>query len=205
MITHDIQRFSMHLAAMYANLAKPILDVILYNYQLAQNVGAEGLVILTVLIQSSSALRMFTALLASLNVDLHPVRALTPSFGTYTAQSAALAGTLRRGHSRLVEFAEEVAFLGGEETERTLLEKEFFALVQHEEKVMEKRWWYACAEEGIIKWLWGSFGVCNVFFFQSGRITHWIVFLKLAVCAIPVFFKLPGALNVDLGGRTEGL
>jgi ATP-binding cassette subfamily D (ALD) long-chain fatty acid import protein len=57
MITADIQRFSTHLAAIYANLAKPILDVILYNYQLSQNVGAEGLVILTILVQCSAALR----------------------------------------------------------------------------------------------------------------------------------------------------
>lgn len=57
MITHDIQRFSTHLAAIYANVAKPVLDVILYNYQLSQNVGAEGLVLLTVLVQASAALR----------------------------------------------------------------------------------------------------------------------------------------------------
>ncbi|KIO02384.1 hypothetical protein M404DRAFT_147834 [Pisolithus tinctorius Marx 270] len=168
MITYDIQRFSAHLAAIYANFAKPTLDVILYNYQLAQNVGAEGLVILTVLIQTSSAL----------------LRVLSPSFGTYTAQSAALAGNLRHGHSRLVEFAEEIAFFGGQETERELLEREYITLVRHEEEVMNKRWWYACAEEGIIKWLWGSFG--------------------LIICAIPVFFKFPGAAHVDLGGRTEG-
>ena len=55
-MTVDIQRFSNHLAAIYANLAKPILDVILYNYQLSQNVGAEGLVLVTALIQGSGAL-----------------------------------------------------------------------------------------------------------------------------------------------------
>lgn len=57
MITHDIQRFSTHLAAIYSNLAKPVLDVILYNYQLSQNVGAEGLVVLTILVQSTAVLR----------------------------------------------------------------------------------------------------------------------------------------------------
>lgn len=60
MITTDIQRFSAHLAAMYSNLAKPVLDVILYNYQLSQNVGAEGLIILTALVQLSAMLRKFT-------------------------------------------------------------------------------------------------------------------------------------------------
>lgn len=57
MITNDIQKFSVHLAAIYSNLAKPVLDVILYNYQLSQNVGAEGLLGLTILVQSTAALR----------------------------------------------------------------------------------------------------------------------------------------------------
>ena len=161
MITHDIQRFSAHLAAIYANLAKPILDVILYNYQLSQNIGAEGLVLLTVLIQSSSALctcSLFSKVTPELT-HAAVVRAVTPSFGTYTAQSAALAGSLRHAHSRLAEFSEEVAFFGGEEAEKEIIEKEYMTLVRHEEKVMARRWWHGCAEEGIVKWLWGSFGV----------------------------------------------
>lgn len=56
MLTVDIQRFSNHLAAVYSNLAKPILDVAIYNYQLSRNVGMEGLVLITVLIQTSAAL-----------------------------------------------------------------------------------------------------------------------------------------------------
>lgn len=60
MITNDIQKFSVHLAAIYSNLAKPVLDVILYNYQLSQNVGAEGLLGLTILVQTTAALRELT-------------------------------------------------------------------------------------------------------------------------------------------------
>lgn len=91
MITHDIQRFATHLAAIYSNLAKPILDVILYNYQLSRNVGAEGLVLLTILVQSSAALRrsiffVDTLLLTRLGACI--VKALTPSFGAYAAISA---------------------------------------------------------------------------------------------------------------------
>ncbi|KAF5356115.1 hypothetical protein D9756_004051 [Leucocoprinus leucothites] len=167
MITHDIQRFSTHLAAIYSNLAKPVLDVILYNYQLSQNVGAEGLVGLTIAVQSTAIL----------------LRYLTPPLGAYTALSAQLAGSLRHTHSRLVEFAEEIAFMGGERTERLLVEREYAAVLKHENKVLERRWWFGCVEEGIIKWLWGSFG--------------------LVLCGIPVFFKLPGTKPVDLGGRTE--
>ncbi len=63
MITHDINKFSIHLASIYSNLAKPVLDVILYNYQLSQNVGAEGLLVLTVLVQSTAALRSYSILI----------------------------------------------------------------------------------------------------------------------------------------------
>lgn len=110
---------------------------------------------------------------------------MTPPFGRYTALSASLAGSLRHSHSRLAEFAEEIAFLGGEETEKMLVEREYAGVVKHENAVLSRRWWFGCVEEGIIKWLWGSFG--------------------LVVCAIPVFFKLPGSSSVDLGGRTESM
>lgn len=87
------------------------------------------------------------------------VRYMTPPFGMYTALSAEMAGSLRHTHSRLVEFAEEVAFMRGEHTEKMLIEREYAASVAHENHVLQRRWWFGCVEEGIIKWLWGSFGV----------------------------------------------
>src|ERR1700689_5172845 len=88
---------------------------------------------------------------------------MTPHFGQYTALSASLTGSLRHTHSRLVEFAEEIAFFGGEETEKMLVEREYAGLVMHENRVLVRRWWHGCVEEGIVKWLCGSFGVSGVF------------------------------------------
>ncbi|KAG9110757.1 hypothetical protein FRC07_008153, partial [Ceratobasidium sp. 392] len=167
MITTDIQRFSAHLAAMYSNLAKPVLDVILYNYQLSRNVGAEGLILLTALVQLSAVL----------------LKSLTPPFGQYAATEAALTGSLRATHSRLLEHSEEIAFFGGAEAEKMLVERDYFALVKHINFVLRRRLWHGVVEEGIVKWMWGCFGLC--------------------ICAIPVFFKLPGTGKNDLGGRTE--
>ncbi len=165
MITHDIQKFSNNLAAIYANLAKPVLDVILYNYQLSQNVGAEGLILLTVLVQLSAALRKHLYIVLGFPnsyLRVYAVRKLTPPFGAYTSMSAQLLGALRHTHSRLVEFAEEIAFFGGEETEKILVEREYAGLVMHENRVLFRRWWHGCVEEGIVKWLWGSFGVSEI-------------------------------------------
>ncbi|KAF9514886.1 hypothetical protein BS47DRAFT_1372211 [Hydnum rufescens UP504] len=169
LITVDLQRFSSHLAEIYSNLAKPLLDVLLYNYSLSRNVGVEGMVLLTLLVQGSATLLRF----------------LTPPFGKYAAQEAALTGSLRHSHSRLVDASEEVAFYGGEETEKYLIERDYHGLVKHINRLLRMRLWHGIVEEGIIKWLWGAFG--------------------LGICAIPVFFKIPGVAGAnDLGGRTEG-
>lgn len=69
---------------------------------------------------------------------------MTPPFGMYTATSAELAGSLRHTHSRLVEFAEEVAFLRGEETEKMMLEREYSSVIKHENRVLNRRWWFGC-------------------------------------------------------------
>ena len=40
-----------------------------------------------------------------------------------------------------------------------LIEREYAGIVKHENTVLRARWWHGCLEEGIVKWLWGSFGV----------------------------------------------
>lgn len=79
------------------------------------------------------------------------VRAATPPFGDYTAQEAELTGSLRHSHSRLVEASEEIAFYGGEETEKYLIERDYFSLIKHINRTLRMRVWHGIAEEGIIK------------------------------------------------------
>lgn len=60
----------------------------LYNYQLSRNVGAESLVLLTILVQTSATLREFSICFPSScehSLILSSVRAITPPFGAYTA------------------------------------------------------------------------------------------------------------------------
>jgi len=168
MIVVDVNRFSNSLAEIYSNIAKPILDVVLLNYQLSRNVGAESLIVLTVLVQGTAAL----------------LRALTPAFGRHAAEEARLEGEFRFGHSRLIENAEEIAFYNGQEVEKNIIERAYFSLTHHINRVYGLRFQYSLAEDFVVKWLWGALG--------------------LGVCAVPVFLKLPGT-GSDFGGRTQGL
>jgi ATP-binding cassette, subfamily D (ALD), peroxisomal long-chain fatty acid import protein len=79
------------------------------------------------------------------------VRYLTPPFGAYAAKEAALTGVFRQSHSRLTEYAEEIAFLGGEQTEKILIERDYYGLAKHISRVMKIRIWHGVVEEGIIK------------------------------------------------------
>jgi hypothetical protein len=66
-----------------------------------------------------------------------------------------------------------------------VIERGYFALIKHVNSVLRVRVWHSMAEEGVIKWVWGSLGLC--------------------ICAIPVFAgEMLGMKAGDLGTRTEG-
>lgn len=86
LITNDVAKFCEKLANLYSNLTKPILDTLLFNYQLMYNVGGEGVFALNFIV----------------NISGMVLRALTPPFGRYIAEEAKLEGEFRFIHSRYV-------------------------------------------------------------------------------------------------------
>lgn len=57
----DTQKFCASLSELYSNLAKPILDVFIYNWQLSQNVGGDSLFGVSIILQLSAwVLRKWT-------------------------------------------------------------------------------------------------------------------------------------------------
>ena len=158
LITVDVAKFSNSLAEMYSNLAKPTLDVILYSFQLSRNVGGEALILMTILVNGSALL----------------LRKLTPPFGQYAATEQQLEGEFRFYHSRLIENAEEVAFYRGQKYEQNVIERAYFSLIKHVNRIYRIRIGHGMMEEGIIKWLWGSIGVSFPSFF-FGKLKRLIV------------------------------
>jgi ATP-binding cassette, subfamily D (ALD), peroxisomal long-chain fatty acid import protein len=167
LITVDISRFSNSLAELYSNLAKPILDMVVYNYSLSKSVGGEGLFMMSLLVQISA------------NV----MRALTPPFGKYVADEARLEGEFRFQHTRLIDYSEEVALYHGQEAEKDTLDKGYFTLIKHVNRILRRRFYHGFMEDFIIKYFWGALG--------------------LVLCSVPVFFKVPGQALKNMGERTE--
>ncbi|RHZ52038.1 ATP-binding cassette long-chain fatty acid transporter PXA2 [Aspergillus thermomutatus] len=167
LITVDVSRFSDSLAELYSNLAKPVLDMVIYNYSLSKSVGGEGLFIMSLLVQLSA------------NV----MRALTPPFGKYVADEARLEGEFRFLHSRLIDYSEEVALYHGQEAEKDTLDKGYFTLIKHVNRILRRRLYHGFMEDFVIKYFWGALG--------------------LILCSMPVFFRIPGQITQTMGDRTE--
>ena len=167
LITVDISRFSNSLAELYSNLAKPILDMAIYNYSLSKSVGGEGLFMMSLLVQISA------------NV----MRALTPPFGKYVADEARLEGEFRFQHTRLIDYSEEIALYQGQEAEKDTLDKGYFTLIKHVNRILRRRFYHGFMEDFVIKYFWGALG--------------------LILCSVPVFFKVPGQTLKNMGDRTE--
>lgn len=169
LITVDVSRFANSLAELYSNLSKPTLDIIIYNWSLSRSVGGEGLFAMSLLVQLSA------------NV----MRALTPPFGKYVAEEARLEGEFRFQHSRLIDNSEEIALYNGHEAEKDTLDKGYFTLIKHVNRILRRRLYHGVMEDFVIKYFWGALG--------------------LMLCSVPVFFKIPGQTLHGMGDRTESM
>ncbi|KAF2114639.1 ABC transporter transmembrane region 2-domain-containing protein [Lophiotrema nucula] len=167
LITVDVAKFSNSLAELYSNIAKPVLDMVIYNYSLSRSVGGEGLFMMSLIVQLSANI----------------MRALTPPFGRYVADEARLEGEFRFQHSRLIDYSEEVALYHGHEAEKDTLDKGYFTLIKHVNRILRRRFYHGVMEDFVIKYFWGALG--------------------LLLCSVPVFFKVPGVAGQSMGDRTE--
>jgi ABC-type uncharacterized transport system fused permease/ATPase subunit len=93
-MTEDVEKFSFAISELYSYTFKPLLDVILFTRSLSHTMGYKGQI----------GLYCYYVAVAYL------LRALSPPLAQMTAQEAALTGSFRAAHQRLVANAEEVAF-----------------------------------------------------------------------------------------------
>ncbi|KAI8902066.1 ABC transporter transmembrane region 2-domain-containing protein [Globomyces pollinis-pini] len=142
LITEDVSKFCNKVAELYSNLTKPILDTIIYNWQLISNVGGDSVFSVNVFVHATAFL----------------IRVLTPPFGKMVAQEQKLEGEFRYIHTRLIENAEEIALYSGAKLEKENLDNSYSALVAHVSKIFTTRIWHGMMEDFIIKYLWGSAG-----------------------------------------------
>ncbi|KAG0164622.1 hypothetical protein DFQ28_003375 [Apophysomyces sp. BC1034] len=153
-ITTDVAKFCDTLASLYSNLAKPLLDTAIFNYQLIKSIGFIGM----------------AGLAVNYYITARLLRAVTPSFGKLAAVEAKLEGDFRAAHTRLITNAEEIAFYNGAELEHSILNKTYTQLIKHINSIYRIRISYNMFEDFLIKYAWGALGLglCSIPVFLPG-------------------------------------
>lgn len=141
-ITQDLTLLCDAAADLYSSLGKPMVDLFVFNYQLYRSLGPVAL--------SGLLLNYFAT--ASL------LRRLSPPFGKLKAVEGKREGDFRALHARLIANAEEVAFYGGDQTEKVWLDKGFRDLEIWMQGIYSLKIKYNMLEDFILKYSWSAFG-----------------------------------------------
>lgn len=169
-ITQDTQKFADSFSALYSSIFKPVMDVILLTRRLATVVGFRGphwlRYAFSLLINWLGPLMMYLYYLLSAIL----LRVIMPPFAKLTADQQKLEGDFRYAHSRLINYAEEVAFYGGNAREKNFLNSVFDKLYAHSASIFTKQ---------------ASLGV-----FDSWLVKYGATMIGYAVVALPVFSSL---------------
>ncbi|WRT63771.1 uncharacterized protein IL334_000696 [Kwoniella shivajii] len=143
-ITTDVARFCDSLAALYGNIGKPFLDMVIFTSQLAAALGPLGTI----------------GLFANYGFTAWVLKKATPAFGKMAATEARLEGEYRAGLGRIGRDGEEVAFYNGGKREKGILMAAYQRLAKHVHTVFKVRIPYGMTEDFVIKYLWSAAGYC---------------------------------------------
>ena len=141
-ITQDLTLFCASAASLYSSIGKPFVDLCVFNYQLFQSLGPLAL----------------TGLLSNYFTTAILLRRLSPPFGKLKAVEGRREGDFRGLHARLITNAEEVAFYGGADMEKILLDRGFKDLKGWMEGIYSLKIRYHMLEDFVLKYSWSAFG-----------------------------------------------
>ncbi|KAI8064461.1 ABC transporter transmembrane region 2-domain-containing protein [Gongronella butleri] len=136
LLTQDIAKFSENLSHLYSDIAKPIVDMFLFAYKLGEAIGNEAPFFMIGYFMLSGVL----------------LRSFSPPFARYTAIEQRLEGDFRFTHSRIITHSEEVAFYGGGQREKDVVNNSFQKIVNHERKVYTLRFLNGILDSVLVKY-----------------------------------------------------
>jgi ATP-binding cassette subfamily D (ALD) protein 3 len=135
-ITQDTEKFATAFSTVYGTTFKPVLDIVLLSAQLAANVGLSG----------PFTMYLYYAISAFI------LRLVMPSFPRLTAEQQRLEGDYRYVHSRTINYAEEIAFFGGQKKERQVMDTTFDRLYRHMRNIFTKQAWLGVIDSWLVKY-----------------------------------------------------
>lgn len=122
-LTQDLDKWANSLSAMYSNLSKPILDIILFSRKLSTTLGWQGPCYILGYYVGATMLQKY----------------ISPSFGKLVAVEQKLEGEFRACHTNVNQHSEEIGFYRGDNWERKKVNATFDTQYDHSQKLARKR------------------------------------------------------------------
>ncbi|KAF0979206.1 hypothetical protein FDP41_001549 [Naegleria fowleri] len=135
-ITQDVEVFCKQFSELFMDLLNPIVEVLLYTYELSRLIGSGGPIsIISYVVIAFGVLGM-----------------VTPNFTKMSAEVQNKEGKFRSIHNRCKNNAELIAFYAGEETERLKVEKQFEELTSYSDYVINKNFLFGVVNDYFTKY-----------------------------------------------------
>lgn len=132
-LTEDVDKLCTELANIFPDVVKPLLDVGFFTYQTQLLLGPKN----------TAYLYMYIV------AGLGFLKLITPNFNDMQRREQLLSSTYRYVHQRVRTHGESIAFFGGDDRERSIVNKHFKELMVHEEKQSSLDWKFGVANDFI--------------------------------------------------------
>ena len=141
-ITNDVTRFCDATCSVFANIAKPVIDLVFFSFYLRDNLGSLGV----------------AGIFINYFVSGYVLRGYTPPLGKLSSASSAADGDYYNYHLNLINNNEEIAFYHGTEVERTKVNDLYEILMERMMDISNKKFKYTIIEDYILKYTWSGLG-----------------------------------------------
>jgi ATP-binding cassette subfamily D (ALD) long-chain fatty acid import protein len=144
-LTQGIDDFCHLFAHLHSHLSKPIIDLLLFGYELVGQVGGRPMGAVACIVLFSAEL----------------LRRYTPDFGKLAAEQADLEGTWRCNHARLAKHAEEIAFYDAGDSELVTIRRSFDRMWEQASRVLYIKIPFRMFEQLLMKHCWDAAGLVS--------------------------------------------
>lgn len=141
-ISNDITRFCDATCSVFANITKPVIDLIFFSIYLRDNLGTVGV----------------TGIFINYFITGYVLRSYTPPLGKLTSESSAADGNYYNYHVNMINNSEEISFYQGTEVERAKVKQLYETLMDKMLIVSKRKFNYNMIEDYILKYTWSGLG-----------------------------------------------
>eukprot|EP00467_Chlorarachnion_reptans_P012155 CAMPEP_0114509212 /NCGR_PEP_ID=MMETSP0109-20121206/13076_1 /TAXON_ID=29199 /ORGANISM="Chlorarachnion reptans, Strain CCCM449" /LENGTH=736 /DNA_ID=CAMNT_0001688323 /DNA_START=90 /DNA_END=2300 /DNA_ORIENTATION=- len=135
-VVEDLLKFCETFSDLFSRTFKPALDVMVSTIQMAQSMGFAG------------PSMMYLYFIIAGNI----VRAVSPKFSNMIARRANIEGDFRRVHTRIIQNAEEIAFLEGEGLEKQILNEKLRQVSDYSSRYFLKQFGMGIFDQWMFKY-----------------------------------------------------